>query len=320
MTPLYLILFIIAFFLMIRAGSLLVLSLTQISRYFDISEYMVAFVFMSFATSVPELSIGIASAFQGIPELSFGNILGANIINITLVAGLAAVMAGGLTMRSKLSRRNTLIIFLLSILPLVLAFDGVLSRTDGLIMLIAFALYMLQLIGDRVYFSKQINSLPVNGRTFSSSFKSLLGFIGGVLLLIVSAGIITYTGSTLALELGIANTAFGILFLSVSTALPEIVFGIRAKMLNHVDMAIGNILGSVAFNSVGITGLVAVIQPFTVLATQELITTVLFFVSGFVLFIAFIYTRNTIGRFEGATLILAYLLFVIFTSLTLWNY
>jgi len=315
----YIALFIIAFLLLVRAGSLLVASLTHIARFFGLSEYVVAFVLMSFATSIPELSIGIASAIQDVPGLSFGNVLGANVLNITLVSGVAVLFAGGLHLRSKINRINAGIIFMLSLLPLAFVVDGALSRIEGVIMLVAFSFYLVRLVGDRAYFTRGIKMIPFNRATFVGSFSSLMNFFGGIFLLIISAGIVTYAGSKLALVWGIENGIFGILFLSISTALPELTFGIRAKMLGHADMAIGNVLGSIAFNAAGIVGIVAILNPFMIEASVPLAITMGFFVLAFVLFLSFVYTRNSINRVEAAVLIGAYLLFVITMSIVVWN-
>src|SRR3989344_1034776 len=115
-----LLVFAVAFLLLARASGALVTSLTGLARLFHLSEYLVAFILMSAATSVSELFVGVTSAFDAIPQLSLGNILGANLLNLTVVIGISAFLAGGLSVESKISRKNFWLIFFLALLPFLL--------------------------------------------------------------------------------------------------------------------------------------------------------------------------------------------------------
>ncbi|MBU1159678.1 hypothetical protein KKD04_00660, partial [Patescibacteria group bacterium] len=102
----YIAIFLLSFCFLVRAGSDLVRSLTRLARFLQISEYILAFVLMSFATTIPELFVGISSAIEEVPRLSLGNIIGANFINITLVIGIVAFLNKGIKIESKISQKN----------------------------------------------------------------------------------------------------------------------------------------------------------------------------------------------------------------------
>lgn len=310
---LYIVIFAISFLALARSSSFLVKSLTGLARFFKISEYAVAFIFMSMATSIPELFVGISSALKGIPEFSMGNILGANLINITLVLGLVIFLGKGLRVQSKISRRNFWIISAFAFLPLFLASDGVLSRGDGIVLLLAFAFYLLRLKKEKEYFKKTVNH--TNNHKLQHNIKALkhlYSFFIGIALLIVSSYLIVWSGENLAEGMNLGVLSFGIIFVALGTALPELAFGVRAKMLKHGSMAVGNSLGSIAFNSTLIIGIVSLINPIEISYSLSLLAVALFLFIALLLFNAFVYSRSFISRKEGIALLFLYVLFLVF--------
>lgn len=310
----YILSFIFAFLVLARASNFLVKSLTGLARFFKISEYMVAFVFMSLITSLPELFVGISSAINNIPEFSLGNILGANLLKITLMMGFIVFLGGGLRIDSKISRRNFWVISVFAFLPLLLGIDGLISRGDGCILLIAFLFYLLRLKRDREYFTKTINHHKKN-HSVQSVFKQFSRSFWGIVLLMLSSYVIVWSGKYLAQEINLSLLSFGILFVAVGTSLPELVFGIRAKMMKHHSMAIGNALGSIAFNSMLVIGLVALIEPITVSFTVSLFSVVSFSILAFIFFNAFVFSKSVVTRKEGLVLLSIYVMFLIFEYL-----
>jgi cation:H+ antiporter len=99
---------------------------------------------------IPNLIIGIVSALNGIPELSFGDVIGSNIFDISIVIGLAALLSrGGLSSSSKTVQTSALFTLFIALLPLLLVFDGILSRADGIILLVSFLIYSAWLFSKK---------------------------------------------------------------------------------------------------------------------------------------------------------------------------
>lgn len=311
----YILIFIISFVFLAKSGGLLVRSLTHLARLFNISEFSIAFILMSFATSIPELFVGISSGISGIPNFSFGNILGANLINITLIIGLIAIFNNGLSIGSKISQKNFRIVFLIAFLPILLAIDGVISRWDGLILLLSFIVYIIQLIGEKEYFSKVLNGIRFNFETFNKTFKNLGLLFLGTLILLASSVILVWSGKILAGAFEIGILLFGIIFVALGTTLPELAFGVRATMLKHESMAIGNSIGSVAFNSAFIVGVVSLLKPIYIQNISSFLVVSIFLFLGLLLFNVFVYTKSRISRRESAILIMIYLLFLLTQTL-----
>jgi len=249
------IVFVISFIILSYAGSLLVRSLTHISKILGLSEYIIAFVLMSIATSIPELFIGISSVAQGIPNLSLGNVIGTNLLTLTLIIGTIAIISNGIKIDSKISRQNFFLIFFIAFLPILLGTDGIISRGDSILLLFSFGIYIWRLIGEKEYFTKRIEEIEFSLSSILGTFKSFPVLFTGLGLLIASSFSIVWSSKAIIGHMDISFLTFGILFIALATSLPEMVFGIKATFMNHGSMSLGNSLGSIAFNATFIIGI-----------------------------------------------------------------
>lgn len=291
---------------------MLVSSLIYSARLFKLSEYAIAFILMSFGTSIPELFVGLSSALNDIPNLSLGNIFGANLINISLIIGIAALInqGKGLSIDSKISRENFWLAAFLAFLPILLISDGVISRGDGLALLASFIIYIWKILGEKEYFTKVLNKITVREGFAAAAMRQLFNFFLAVVFLILSSALLVWSGKNIAGELTLDILAFGTIFMAIGTTLPEMAFGVRAALLNHGSMSIGNSLGSVAFNSTFILGAVSLINPIRLNAETNLALVSIFLFLAFILFNIFVYTKNIISKKEALILIALYLIFV----------
>lgn len=310
----YLFIFIICLFIIIKSGTLLVKSLVNIAKFLKLSEYVVAFILMAFATSVPELFIGITAALKKVPAISFGNIIGANILNMTLAIGIVILVAKGIKITKRHIKKDAWLIFFMALFPVFLAFDGMLSRLDGFILLIFFTWYMTRLLERREHLTKKLKNFKKNHN--KNKFKILLKnlnlfFIGIVLLIVASWGLVE-SASFIAVEAGFSLALIGLILVAIGTTLPEISFGVRSVLLHHEEMTVGNFVGSVAFNSLVVLGIVAVINPFQVDIRLAFLSA-LFLTLSLLIFNIFIRTKRKLSYREGFILILLYILFLIST-------
>lgn len=303
--------FLASLFFIGYSSSALTRLLTNIARHLHFSEYTAAFIFMSIATSTAELFVGISAAMRGIPAFSLGNIIGANIINITLLVGIAAIVSNGLGVTSKISRQNFFVISGLALFPVLLAFDGVISRPDGLVLLLLLFFYLWSISREREHFTKSISHVNQRSSFIRGGLKSFFFFALAAFVLMASSAALVWSGGNLAKHAALSVFVFGMFFVAIGTALPEIAFSIRAAYLRHPSMAIGNALGSVAFTAAGVVGIVSILQPIVVKETRALL------ISGFFLFLALIFfnvfaaRKKNISRNEGIALVCVYLLFVL---------
>jgi len=305
-------LFIVFCFLLARSSVWTVRSLVKISRALEWSGFLSSFVIMALATSLPELFVGLSSAFHGYPQLSFGNVIGANILNLTLGIGIAALILGGLKLESKKDSRQAFYTSFFAVLPLILMLDHSVSRVDGLILLFALGLYYKKLFKKRRTAKALLpDGQKENREGFKLFLKDIGIFFGSVALLLLSAEAVVRTANVLSIGIGMSLVIAGAILIAVGTALPEIVFGARAAMLGRKDLAWGNFLGTVVINSTLILGLVALISPLKVVNFSPYSIGILFtFIVAFA-FALFAKTGRQISKKEALVLIGIYILFVL---------
>lgn len=303
--------FIASFLILVRSSSYLVIGLTRIARLLGVSEFLVAFIMMSAATSMSELFIGFSSAGQNAPLLSFGNVLGSNFINIVLVLGIVSVLINGFEIKSKIQRKKFRLIFGLAVLPLLLIADGRLSRIDGVILLFAFFLYIFKLLEEKSYFTEIFNHVKFEKGVVGKFLKEIGLTVLGLILLVASSAFVVYFSKNIAEILSIKIFVFGLIFVSLGTTLPELIFGLKAAELKHPDLAVGNALGSIAFNSTFILGIVSLISPINFAWNSNLVIVSAFLIFSLILFNIFVYTKGGLSRKEGFFLLFIYLLFII---------
>lgn len=308
-------------FILIRSGVYIVHSLVKIAEFLKVPEFILSFVLMAFATTLPEFAIGINAALKGEPLISLGNILGANILTLGLTLGLVALISGRLMIAGPpkgVAATHHWFTLLLGSAPLILLIDGKLTRFEGLILILLFLLYITRSFHLRQVFDHRKSFWPSHFHLLEPSFSALKDFFKNLTIFAVASGFLLFSAflivssaKALSLRIGISEFLVGALIVALGTTLPELSFGIRAAVSGRGELALGNLFGAAAFNATWILGIVALISPINIQ------TPLFFFVgAGFmmlVLFLAnlFLQTRQSISRREGLVLILTYLVFLI---------
>lgn len=309
----------LAVFVLTEAGKGVVRSLGVMARYLNVSEYVLSFILIAFATSLPELSVGINSAFLGVPELSFGDILGSNIVNFTLVLGLVAVVGGSIALRDyEHFKSNRLFEFVVVLSPLILLLDGVLSRLDGVILLVLFVWNLFRLLDiDDMILGRKVLRPHLSEHVFEKVttreefLENIALFCASVCVLLGSTLVIVLTVKELSVAFGISQVLIGVLFIAVATSLPDFVIGVRSAYRKMGGIALGDLFGAAAINSTLTLGVVALISPIVLTDMLTLWIGIGFTVVVFLLVFVFLETKNSISRTEGFVLVVLYGLFVV---------
>jgi len=308
---LYLLIFVIACYVLIKAGVVLVKVLTMLSRYFRLTEYVFAFILMTFATTMPELFVGITSSIRGLSTISLGNIIGSNLINLTFILGVVVIVAKGLKIESKIAKRDAWIIFFIALLPLLLLFDKQLSRGEGVLLIIVFGWYIYHILRSKDAFRKRMDSMKRDAEVFKKLLKNILYFVIAAGVLLLSAWGIVESAKLIAKELYLPLTLIGIILVAIGTSLPELVFGVRAVIAKHEGLSLGNLIGSVVVNSTFILGLVAVINPIKIENFNVIYVGGAFMIIAILIANLFIATKEKISWKEGLFLIIFYIAFLV---------
>jgi cation:H+ antiporter len=277
-------------------GELFLAGLVRLARWARISAGIAATTVAAFATSGPELTVAITSALVGAPEISLGDALGSNVVNVGLVLGLAALIAP-IPLSSEGAGRDPLVAALAPLLIGLLAFDGLLSRFDGLMLLAAFAAWLAAtLVEARRQRRAARGSAPRSWRF------ALLGLAG--LALLVLAGQLVVSGAR-----GIAEASGAQLFLigatlvALGTSVPELAIAVVSQLRRRHEVGLGTVLGSNIFNGCFVIGVAATICPIRV-AWGEVSWALLF---GVVTVAASVPRRRpSLGRARGLLLVALY--------------
>ena len=304
--------------LLLGGGDLLVRGASALAKSFGISPLVVGLTVVAFGTSAPELSVNLMAAFQGNSDISFGNIIGSNIANIGLILGISALIRP-LAIQGTIISREIPMMLLASALALLAGMDNLLrqapnayDRTDGLILLLIFCVFLYYTIGDILRakpddpFLEEIENFP-GKKSFSRMVANLLLFAGGLLFLVLGGKLAVNGAVGVAELLQIPKAVIGLTIIAVGTSLPELVISGMATLKGQTDIAIGNVVGSNIFNLLFITGLSATVTPIPVPAAggwQDLVMMV--FLSLFLLPLC-LTDRKRIVRWEGALLLLLFI-------------
>ncbi len=247
---------VIALAALVWSGGMLATVLGRLARSLQVSSFLISFMLMAAATSVPELSVTIVSSLQHQGSLAFGTVVGSNIANIALVMGVLMLLSGRIKIRSAIRRREAAWAGGLALLPILLAMDGTLSRADGGALLLGFGAYVTQLLRNAHFFHK---AEAVKGDpTF---WRDLVLFALLVTLLLFSSRWVVHFAVDIAQLMGIPLFVIGLFVLAIGTSLPELVFAIRSSLAHDPLLSMGDITGSIVFNASVILGVGAMISP-----------------------------------------------------------
>lgn len=245
------------FALLIWSADRFVLGAVGLAYNFKISPIVIGVVIIGFGTSAPELLISAMSAWRGNSGLAIGNALGSNIANIALILGVTAFLTPILVARQTLLREFPVLLIATAIVWLVLR-DFELSLIDALILITS--LFVLI-----AYLATYSNSREEQAYEHECSLTmSLLWTVVGLLLLLLSSNILVSSSVKLAQYFGVSDLIIGLTIVAIGTSLPELAASVTGALRHHTDLAIGNVVGSNIFNTLGVVGVPGLIHTYTV--------------------------------------------------------
>ena len=237
-----------------------------VAEFCGMSTLLIGMVVVGFGTSAPELTVSAISASQGNPELALGNAYGSNIANIALILGATALISPILMQRSVL-RGDLPILLAVSVLSIILVWDGSVARWNGILLLAVFAAAMAYSIRRELRKAKLEKSESQSGNVDIaepkkvSLGKSVFWLLLGLVLLVVSSRALVWGAVEIARTLGVSDLLIGLTIVAIGTSLPELASSIAAARRGENDLALGNIIGSNLFNTLAVVGLAATISP-----------------------------------------------------------
>lgn len=294
---------------------MVVSSLSRIARFLGWKEFIVAFFIMAFASSAPNLFLGVISAFQGIPELSFGDIMGGNLIDLTVVMAIAVFMSKkGIEAESRVVQSTAIFTAIFALLPFFLATDGVLGRFDGFILILSYLLYSTWLFKKKERFTKVYEE---NVPTSFSFFLKNIGLITlAIVILFFSAQGIIKSAMFFADSFHMSIGLIGILIVGIGNAMPETFFSLISVKRGETWMILGNLMGGVVNTATMVLGIVTLIQPIVFVNFSPYLISRFFLIIATLVFLLTIRTGRKITKKEALFLLAIYIIFLIVRILT----
>ncbi len=277
---------------------------------------LVGLTIVAFGTSSPEATVSILAALENNAGMVLGNIIGSNIFNITVVLGITAMIAP-LTVQNETVRKEIPFSLLAGIVLIVLMADvalegaagNLVSRGDGLIILLFFGVF-LYYVFEMALKNRAKSDDNVNADIGSSWMRNIIFTVGGLAAIIFGGRLVVDSATEIALSLGMSETLVGLTIVAIGTSLPELITSVTAALKKKGDIAIGNAVGSSIFNIFFVAGSASMVAPLALDAKIFTDTWIMILLT--VLLLIFSRTRYSIGRIEGSVLVVAYIVYLVY--------
>ena len=294
-------------------SSRLIKSLVQVAKFLRWREFIIAFFVMSFATSLPNLFTDLNATLQHKPELAFGDIIGGNLVDLTLVLAIAAFFSKkGLSAEGNMVQTSALFTAGIALLPLFLIVDSSLNRLDGLILIGTFMMYSLWLFSKKERFRKAYRSdlghVVLDFKQFLWNVVKVIILLG---LLLAASQVVISSAEFFSQKLGISLALVGILIVGLGNAFPETYFAIISARKNENWLVLGDLMGSVIVCSTLVLGIIALAAPFQITNLAPFLTARIFLIAASILSLIFIKSGKKITKTEGLILLTLYVVFLI---------
>ncbi|MCG8466823.1 MAG: calcium/sodium antiporter [Gemmatimonadetes bacterium] len=253
------------FALLIAGAEASVRGSIRLARRLGVSSLLVGLTVVALGTSLPELFVSAIAAYGGEPGVALGNVVGSNVFNLSVILGIGALMRP-IKIEMDLLRLEIPFVLVTTLLFISMAWDGLIGRTDGPVLLVLFAGYIGYLhraarLARRERQSEPATEDPAGATESSSITVSVVLVVVGLTLLGLGGRWLVESATELGVVLGISERVVGLTIVALATSLPELAASLVAARRNEADLAVGNLLGSNIFNTLGILGVSAVIHP-----------------------------------------------------------
>ena len=252
--------------LLVAGAELLVRGAAGVAVRAGLSSVVVGLTVVAMGTSAPELAVSARDALSGNGDLAIGNVVGSNIANVLLILGVSAVVGAGLVVHERIVRIDVPLVIGASVLVLVFAQNGTISRREGALLAALLAVYVIWTVRsarkeDAEVVAELEDSIDPEALLRTPLVISLALIAGGLVGLVLGARWLVNSASTIAADLGASELIIGLTVVSFGTSMPELAASVVAVRRGQRDIAVGNVIGSNLFNLLGVLGVSAARRP-----------------------------------------------------------
>lgn len=292
----------------IFSGDFLVKGGVQIANYLKIPKLIIGLTVISIGTSAPELFVSMGAALNGSSDMSVGNVVGSNIANIGLILGITTLILP-MAIAKETSRLNMPILIIISVIFWLLAYDGILSLFDGLVLIVLLVGYIILLIYRAKRNRAEEEEISVQQSIFIALGMVVLAAIG----LYFGAELLVNSAQKIARSFGVSERVIGLTILAFGTSVPELATSVMAALKQQMDISVGNIVGSNIFNILSVLGITSIIQEVNV--SESILHFDIFVMIGMTLLLLITMIplkKSYINRWEGGIMLLAYIGYILY--------
>ena len=318
---LYIVAFVIGLALLVMSADKFVDGAAAIANHYGMSPLLIGMVIVGIGTSAPEMVVSAFAALNNNPGLALGNAYGSNISNIALILGITALISP-IPVQSQVLRKELPILTGVTLLAGFQLLDGHLSAVDAWVLVATLVVVMFWLIRQSMGSTgDEMSQAAVEeaGEHNMPAQKAWLMVIGGLIVMMASSRALVWGAENMAKAFGVSDLVIGLTVVAIGTSLPELVSSVMAARKQQHALALGNILGSNLFNTLGVVGIAGAIAPTAVdpsLMTRDFPVMLLLTLSLFAVGMGFKGKPGSINRPEGAVLVLAYVGYMAYLLLT----
>lgn len=311
---------IIGFTLLIKGADIFVEGASSIAKRFDVSPMLIGLTIVAMGTSAPEAAVSVSSSIACQNDMSIANVVGSNFFNILVVLGVSAVIAK-LPVEKNTIKKDTPFLLFISLLLIVLNLDFNLSRFDGLLLLILFLFFLINMIKSNIQQKNSdisigesaldVEALEIPKCEEIPLVKTLIFCLIGIAGIIFGGDLVVDSATKIATTFGMSSNLVGLTIVAMGTSLPEFVTSIIAVRKGETEIAIGNVIGSNIFNILLVLGLASLINPISV-SIVALIDTIFMAIITIILYI-FIKKNNYLNKIQGFIFLIIYISYMVYT-------
>ena len=300
---------VVGFVLLIKGADFFVEGSSSVAKRLHIPAIIIGLTIVAMGTSLPETAVSISAALKGSAEISLGNILGSNILNILLILGLTALICPVAVQKSTIRYEIPYVVLVSAVLMGIGYTDHMLSRLDGLILwalMICYLLYLRRMVKSG---EETLEGIPGEGVEMPV-WKMLLMIVAGGACIVVGSNLAVDSASELARIFGMSERLIGLTIVAFGTSLPELVTSVTAAVKGKADIAVGNIVGSNIFNILLVIGTSSLITPI-VYAESFLVDSIVCIAVAILLWLC-VFRNRKLSRMGGAILLIADIVYFIY--------
>ena len=290
----------LGFVMLVKGADWFVGGAVCIADRFHIPPIIIGLTIVAMGTSAPEAAVSITSAFQGAADITIGNIAGSNILNVFVILGLSAAIIP-LSVTKSTIKVDLPFLLAVTVLMLVLGFDGMISFVDGVIFIVCFIAYLAYLINHTIKYSAQVEDEDVSTMDMPKAIPML---IIGLAIVVLGSRFAVNAATEIARILGMSERTIGLTIVALGTSLPELVTSVSAAIKGNADIAVGNIVGSNLFNILFVVGISSLIIP--VPFAKAFIVDTIIIIASTVFLIAVSARKRKLPRWSGLVMLAGY--------------